>query len=697
MLPRNGWFVLLIIIFVSDYSYPHERKCPTSVACYDQGLMLANEGKVQSAIEALSLAIKKDRKFADAYHQLALLYMRMGTVESRRKATWALEHALRLEGRNVEYQMAMAKLFLKKGMKQVAKRRLNKVLELDPDNAEAYFHLGLIKEEDMLWYKDLINPNEYTVFSYADYAIADMSEARDYFEKAVQLEPDFALAYYHLALIQYELSDFASAEGYLRKAAAVQPQNRDFYLFLGLVFQRTGNYDSSYASYNRAIKYMSDEERALFDSVEPLLTPVLREQYKRMSAEDQSRYAAIFWKQRDPLFLTEHNERVLEHYSRLAYVNLRFGDSERGVDGWATDQGQTYIRYGPPKTRFRTRPTVELRSGGNPLIPSAEYWKYDTFALAFEDPYLSRTYAFKRSFEPDHDSKYLFERRIHEVPETYNPDFGGETSEVPALISQFQGDAGKTRIEVYFGIPRKRRGIRQRAHHNRSLKKGFFVFDSQWNEVARIVDELNVTVSATGPAPASEYILDSISYTLTAGNYHIAVELVDRNSGNVGRYLGPLQVRAFEPRQLDMSDLLVATNIHANSDSSEEGLQGLTIIANLFKIYKSDEPVFVYYEIYNLEVNEAGQSNYKVETKVTPLERRRGLVSNLAIRLGLKQEKDYSLSTSYDYFGNSSMQRLYNSVKIDAPRIGKYVLEIKTTDLNNGDSVEKDVVFEIVD
>ncbi|MBI5464337.1 MAG: GWxTD domain-containing protein, partial [Ignavibacteriales bacterium] len=52
-----------------------------------------------------------------------------------------------------------------------------------------------------------------------------------------------------------------------------------------------------------------------------------------------------FWKKRDPDPTTPRNELMDEYYSRVEYANHVFGSY---VEGWRTDRGMVYIRYGPP-------------------------------------------------------------------------------------------------------------------------------------------------------------------------------------------------------------------------------------------------------------------------------------------------------------------------------------------------------------
>ncbi|MFQ5823672.1 MAG: GWxTD domain-containing protein [bacterium] len=701
---RYKFFILIFLSFIISYKYTDSQSKVNFTAqdYLNQGLSLYKQGKILPAIEAIKVAVNKDRKFAEAYHQLALLYIKLGTIEGRMKATRSLEKALRLDRKNVRYHLSMAKLLLKKGMQGAAKSRFKKVLKLDANNAEAYYYLGLMKKEDMLWYQDLISPQGYIVFDFKKYANEDLLEAVKYFNKAVALDPKFAKAYYHLALMQYELYDYKSMADYLQKAIDAEPNNKDFYLFLGLAYHRMGRYDSAYESYNKAKLYMSEQELALFNSIELLLNPQLKKQFAALSGKEKQEFEIIFWKQRDPYFITDYNERILEHYSRFAYANMRFGFPEKGIEGWRTDRGKAYIRFGAPKVKFRTRPYLELASRGNPLIPSQEYWDYDDFQLSFEDPYLSRNFTFKRSFNPDEDSKYLFGKLIKDLPDYYDHNFNGIKFELPHLITQFKGDSGKTKIELYYGVPRDHVSLTAWGDSIKAmLKKGVFIFDENWQDISRTIQLRKYSIAGTVDKQDSHFLLDRHPLELEPGKYRFCLELEDENSGNVGIFREQINIRPFRQKRLDMSDLLLACKIETNLSFPVYNIGNLNIIPSLFHTFTPNQPVFVYFEIYNLSLDENNLSHYQVESILQPLKSDKSTLANLASRVGrifgLGKTKVTQVSTSYRYIGNLKMERHHSSIQLANAISGKYMLTIRITDLNSGQKVENDVRFVIIE
>jgi GWxTD domain-containing protein len=61
-----------------------------------------------------------------------------------------------------------------------------------------------------------------------------------------------------------------------------------------------------------------------------------------------------FWAERDPTPGTEQNEFKNEYYRRIVFANQNFFNP--GGEGWETDQGEIYIKIGPPDyiNRFQT-------------------------------------------------------------------------------------------------------------------------------------------------------------------------------------------------------------------------------------------------------------------------------------------------------------------------------------------------------
>lgn len=91
-------------------------------------------------------------------------------------------------------------------------------------------------------------------------------------------------------------------------------------------------------------------------------------------AREKEKKFRSFWDQRDPTPNTVYNELMAEYYRRVDYAFKEF--SNRGnLAGHESDQGEIYIKYGPPNSKDRQFPT-----NGKVL----EIWEYPNRKFVFE-------------------------------------------------------------------------------------------------------------------------------------------------------------------------------------------------------------------------------------------------------------------------------------------------------------------------
>lgn len=69
-------------------------------------------------------------------------------------------------------------------------------------------------------------------------------------------------------------------------------------------------------------------------------------QLKKAPPEEQVKKWEEFWNSKDPVPETEVNELKEQYYQRLKYANLNFRTYSR--EGWKTDLGMVYVKYGRP-------------------------------------------------------------------------------------------------------------------------------------------------------------------------------------------------------------------------------------------------------------------------------------------------------------------------------------------------------------
>jgi len=94
--------------------------------------------------------------------------------------------------------------------------------------------------------------------------------------------------------------------------------------------------------------------------------------------EERDAFIQQFWERRDLDPGTPENEAKIEHYRRIVYANEHFS---AGIQGWKTDRGMVYIKFGPPD-RSESQPgggpyaRERKEGGGMTSVFPFERWEY---------------------------------------------------------------------------------------------------------------------------------------------------------------------------------------------------------------------------------------------------------------------------------------------------------------------------------
>jgi len=648
---------------------------------------------LEEYIRQLQRVASLDGKSAEAFHALGCAYIEQGTIAGRNRAESAWARAIQLAPRNTEYRYAMAKLQLQRGATGAAKSEFNKIKKIDPLDARPYYHLALFKEEDMLHYRDLISPHENATFYFYDFAQKDFVEAERLLRSAIGLDPAMTAAYHHLAGLYFDAQLYEKMAALLEKATA-RIASADLFLFLGLARQQLGNADAAQQAYDRAQQLMPPESRAFFHSLQIVLAPDSAKSYENAPDSLKAKTQRRFWERRDPLFLTAANERLLEHFGRIAYANLRYGVPEKNIPGWKTDRGQTLIRFGHPRWRVRTRAEIGASATGRAALnASKEFWDYGAFQMIFDDRFLNRNYSFAWGSVGEIDGKWLFERKIRELPERFEFPHGGRRLELPHIIAQFRDaqQPDSTRLEIYFGIA----DSSPRAAPIAPLRRGLFFFDENWNEVRQWRDERRPVNS---PTADSLYLIDRWSVNMKRGTYRISLEVMETVSGRSGAERTTVLVEDFSHAQLSLSSVVLANADSANPQLALYRDNGVNLMPALSREFSVNQPLYVYYEIYNLSFDANGLSNYRIDYVVEPVQEKKSLVSRAATRfgkiLGLERQS-LAIGSSFESSGPRRDEKLYHHLEILGQPAGRYDLTIQLTDRVSGQSVSRRVSFAI--
>jgi len=125
----------------------------------------------------------------------------------------------------------------------------------------------------------------------------DFNRAEQHFLKAVELKPDFAVAWFNLALVKILQGDLETAKKYLAKAGEMKTADARMYFNLGLIFQKLGEKEKAMAAYLDALKLRPEWAEARLN-----VASILADQGRCPEALDLVRAAPVADKSFEQIF-----------------------------------------------------------------------------------------------------------------------------------------------------------------------------------------------------------------------------------------------------------------------------------------------------------------------------------------------------------------------------------------------------------
>jgi len=604
-----------------------------------------------------------------AAHALARLYLREGKSNSTSNAERWLMRAFRHAPDNPDLYVTYARIFWRSGQRDNAHTRLKQALKLNPDHTEALYWSGKVAAEEMLRALERETRRSPGGFRFTDHGIEMRDRAVSYLQRALEVDPHHRRARLLLGTVYHEglLNDRIAPlfQDYLE----LKPRDPDAWFFVGLGRQMEGNNEAAFDAYARGLENLQAVEREL------LVSAFLLSDLHQGPAVESDRVRR-FWTARDPLFLTQVNERLMEHCRRVAYTNLNFDELYRQVPGWKTDRGEAYIRYGKPGSR-------NLVLGSAYLIDT---WRYPDFELSFGNT------------SPDH-WRFLYGRHngravgslsslVKRVGEYSKNPYWWEHYNLLTQVAQFRGEEGRTRLEIYYAIPGEEvtHEPRAPAAHNVNVRKGLFVFDPEWRPLSRDLDSVDLLPWVQVDGVRDGYLFGAERLMLPPGNVHLAMEVEDRVSNSLGSFRDSVRIRDFkESSALALSDLLMARRI-VERPKSRRTRESYQILSNPLRTIRQSESASFYFEIYNLARNGFGATRYTVTYRV-----RRVPEGD-----GDQEEAQWSTAVTDTINGANPFESHYLSLDMVASTPGLRRFLVIVGDLESGEEVRAEEEFRVL-
>ena len=567
------------------------------------------------SIKALEEIISKDRDYAPAYNELATLHLLDHSVNGRQRAMRMIQQAIATAPYNVEYRLTRGKILWHQGFRSRAFHQFEDVTEKHPNNTDVLNGLGMFWVYEFLRVKDNAQTRDFRGF-----AQEAKQEAIQVLRKSIQLDETNQQPYYLLGILYFEDKYWDAFHALMQALRAQYPDDKNALLFCGLAAYQIGEFDESHEYYQRALDLMSVEERELLDSIDLLVSKEDHASRDKTQTIDALLKREMFWKRQDPLYLSDFNERKMAHFGRMAYSNLRFRRFSDDVEGWQTDMGKTYIKFG----RYRKRKTFFFSVGNDPYRAfhrMMETWYYETFKIEYCGNGSDR-WSFCGGFEiGQRGSRYYpgyFDEASHhtfrKTAQRFVDPYLNRKYTLPYQIATFE-EQNRMRVELSYMIP-KNQLTKNPETGKVSFWDGVFFFDEQWSDMYNYRKFKTLTFPKPQPAQSAaarhrnDHLLISRTVPVRQSSYHFSIEFMDKTSGLIGvaRDEKPF---VYNQETFHLSDLLVGSDIQAKK-ALPESRDDLLITPNPVRTFSKSESVFIYLELYDLQRDDFGSTQYEI-------------------------------------------------------------------------------------
>ena len=265
---------IFIILFGTLFSQDIE-------SLYEKGQTFLKSGNLKLAEDSFNTALEVDPSFAPALQGLSELYLHKGDLKKSN------EFSIQAVQKDEDYRKWANQIIkitemiqngnrkVKQGLFDEAIKEYDKILTQHPYFPDAEFYKGLtrFKQKDIekaaQHFKNalIIFPDHQKARKGLDnvtkqflnagnkaYKRGDISKSISYYNKALEFDANFYLAYFQLGVLQKKQGQSKDAIESLNKVLAIEPNHDKTWFTLGTAFESDGNNLEAITHYNKAIE-----------------------------------------------------------------------------------------------------------------------------------------------------------------------------------------------------------------------------------------------------------------------------------------------------------------------------------------------------------------------------------------------------------------------------------------------------------
>ncbi|MDZ7288616.1 MAG: GWxTD domain-containing protein [candidate division KSB1 bacterium] len=279
----------------------------------------------------------------------------------------------------------------------------------------------------------------------------------------------------------------------------------------------------------------------------------------------------------------------------------------------------------------------------------------------------------------------------------FDEDYKAKSLPMALSFSRFQDDPGKTRAEIYYGgLYRDLKFKRVGKENQANLRGEIAILNEEYELVAADSIQESCLLPDSAPTDSGEFVSQA-NFLLQPAKYHLFFRLKNPEGGQVGSLRYDLETISFPEKSLSLSDIQLSTEIREARGESRFVKNGYFVMPLPNLMVNKAKPIFVYFEVYNLSVDRAGETNYQVDYRVSVPERGRGFFKKLFSVFGAAGGKKHSVTLSTSRQGRSPTQVEHVQLDLGEFRSSDLELEVVVTDLQNKHRAWSKLPFKLVE
>ncbi|MFC1724205.1 GWxTD domain-containing protein [candidate division KSB1 bacterium] len=729
---------------------PQNDKKEQAKSLVKQGYEQIETKEYKDAVETFNKAIKLDKNCKEAHLGKGIAYYKSGDYNRLRIFPEEyIKRALKIDPEYLDAKIHLGWCYYSKNKVENAIQHFNELLENEDYNEELYFqcaefyenienryHNEKTKIDDILetiYRTGSTNPEVYYKIGWKYFLKDSLDTAIDYYKRGLSIDYGNTnyFPYLDLGIMYFNAKDNLKSFEYFDSAIKYLPDHLKKYFDNG--FEDTNSAVRNYVLKSMAIKLYADsklqltkggikfiEDNKIFyekggvleNAFMAILSNKQKEDYLNLDTiHERKKYFDKYFMLVDTTPFSSENEVYNEFMRRFHYVLEAFkAATPYGFD----DRGKVYLKYGEPEGkstgldennigdyveewRYPRLPLFMRRfifasHGGPPLIPCKLMGsRLELYSLVGYRGKLAGLPQY-RSLEWIADQAEMEFLRKELIENKIVTDYPFITSKETHLNfghreADFKYSMTQSLSEIYFGINLE----------NLKFKKDQNKYSSSIKFFARLIDLDLKTVMED----SVEYILNresknekgvavnQLKYSVPPGQYTLYVKMKNPEGKSAGVYFQDINIDEYNIDRLCLSDMQFSINIKEAQTGAKYVRNGLSITPYPFFEVSHSNPLFIYYEIYNLKPDRNGKTKYDITYEIRLLEDKESFWKKLFKGKGLKE----SISFGKKETGNKINTFDYTSFDMSKLRIGKYELKAKVKDIVSGKEVQKTDTF----